>query len=389
MLSTTLPLLNQIPVSIITGFLGSGKTTFLNSLLPRPEFSRTVVIVNEFGEIGLDHLLIARPAENIVLLEGGCLCCEVRGDLVQTLLDLYSRRHDGSIAAFDQVLIETTGLSNPVPIIQSILCDGVLIDFYAMGKVITLVDAAALATQVNEFSEVVQQIAVADLLLISKADVAEPQSLAGIKTLIREINPGSPIEFVMHGVAESVDCNALFSPDPDRDRVAFLSWIERGETILLERPERLSQHLGHKQGLRSIHAGKPSLLSNIADVHSFSLRREGEISSENVVMWLNLLATMKGKNLLRLKAILNVDGKPVAIHATQTIVHEPIQLNQWPSVDRSSRFVVISRGVIRKEFELSLVHLNRREDQKHEASLINPSAYQQFLKLAEAFSPVK
>jgi G3E family GTPase len=223
----------SIPVTVLTGFLGSGKSTFLNKVFKDPAFKNALVIVNEFGEIGLDHLLIERPEENIVLLEGGCLCCEVRGDLVQTLADIYQRRSNGTLVQFDRIIIETTGLSNPVPIIQSILCDIELRPHYRLGKVITIVDSREIKSQIEKFTEAIEQVAVADLLLVSKMDIADHLSMDQLEALLRPINPGSHIAVSKQGVPENFNLKHFLGAEPLVEHTAFLEWLQRGEEFIL------------------------------------------------------------------------------------------------------------------------------------------------------------
>jgi G3E family GTPase len=369
------------PVTILTGFLGSGKTTFLNWLLTQPNMENVVVIVNEFGEIGLDHLLIATPSENIVLLEGGCLCCEVRGDLVETLTDLWEKRDAGLLAHFDKVVVETTGLSNPIPIVQTVLCDESLREKFLLSKVITLVDTVNGPAQVAKYLDAVRQIAVADVLLTSKTDLHTDHNAAeAFLETLRQLNPWiTPIP-VDHGVPRGLTPQTLLDRDQVRERDEILNSLPNDSGF--GHAGVMTGQLFQNSRLKTI---EPSLQS--LGIESFSLRRTGEISANNMVVWLNLLATMKGENLLRLKAILNVEGSPVVIHAAQTIVHEPIQLSDWPSLDRDSRFVVISNGSMRHEFEESLEAL-RSEIVSRDAgmSMIDPVAYKNFLKIAEAFS---
>jgi G3E family GTPase len=366
-----------LPVTLVTGFLGSGKTTFLNWLLSQPDAGRIAVVVNEFGEIGLDHLLIATPSENIVLLEGGCLCCEVRGDLVQTLTDLWDKREQGVVDRFDHVIVETTGLSNPVPIIQTLLCDESIRDQFGLNQVITLVDAVEFEKQLPQFVESSAQVAVGDTLLISKMDLCDsPEHVGELKALLRQINPGAAQEEVRNGIPQGLSAKQLLVEYTARAGRDFLSSIDSFMSS-----GKTGKFLFHSKTLR------PAKILSDVGIESFSLRRPGEFSATSMTIWLNLLATMKGENLLRLKAILNVEGKPVAIHATQTIVHEPVQLEHWPSDDRDSRFVVISRGNIQQAFEASLDELDA-DFLKPAATpqLIDPAAYQNFIKIAEAFS---
>jgi G3E family GTPase len=370
------------PVLIITGFLGSGKTTFLNWLLTQPEAGTMAVIVNEFGEIGLDHLLIATPVENIMLIEGGCLCCEVRGDLVQTLGDLWDRRARGEIQGFDQVAIETTGLSNPVPLIQTVLCDESVRDRYTMNKVITLVDAVNSADQMKTYADAVRQVAVADLLLVSKRDLVE-SGHAPVDALLSTANPGAHRTDVHNGKPVALQACDVLARDSQRTREDFLQWLLAGEL----QTRTASRSAGIPQHSLAGNTGTPSnSASNALGIETFSVRRPGEISATSMVVWLNMLASMKGENLLRMKAILNIQGKPVAIHAAQTIVHQPTELSDWPDDCRDSRFVVISQGSIRRDFENSLGHLDDFAPRPAVFGAIDPIAYQRFLGLAQAFS---
>jgi Ni2+-binding GTPase involved in maturation of urease and hydrogenase len=379
---------NPLPITILTGFLGSGKSTFLNALFKDPDFQKTLVIVNEFGEIGLDHLLIERPEENIVLLEGGCLCCEVRGDLVQTLGDIHRRRRSGDLAEFNRIVIETTGLSNPVPIIQSILCDIELSPHYALCKIITIVDSREIESQVTKFTEAIEQVAVADLLLVSKTDLVDHLPMDRLESILRPINPGSPIVINNRGILSNFNLNEFLQADANAEHDAFLHWLERGEHFILTNQSSQTHRSNEHSALHPMHGKGISLFSESNRIHTFSLRREGVITGNSFVVWLNLLATMKGENLLRLKAILNVEGMPVALHGTHTIIHEPIEISEWPSADRSSRFVVIANGPIQKYFERSLELLDFNVQTHSEVALINPDSYQNFLKLAESFSRV-
>jgi G3E family GTPase len=377
-----------LPVTILTGFLGSGKSTFLNALLRNPDFQKTLVIVNEFGEIGLDHLLIERPEENIVLLEGGCLCCEVRGDLVQTLGDIHQRRISGTLAEFDRIVIETTGLSNPVPIIQSILCDFELRAHYELCKVITIVDSREIQSQIEKFTEAVEQVAVADLLLVSKTDIQDHLPMDQLESILRPVNPGSPIIINNRGVLSDFNLIEFLQAESSTEHDAFMGWLDRGESFILANQSSRSPDTNVRSALHPMHGKGISLFSESNRVHTFSLRRDGMITGNSFVVWLNLLTTMKGENLLRLKAILNVEGMPIALHGTHTIIHEPIQMSEWPSSDHSSRFVVIANGPIQKQFERSLELLDFNVQTHNEVSLIDPDSYRNFLKLAESFSRV-
>jgi G3E family GTPase len=369
------------PVLIITGFLGSGKTTFLNWLLTQPGTGRIAVVVNEFGEIGLDHLLIATPVENIMLIEGGCLCCEVRGDLVQTLRDLWERRERGEIQGFDQVAIETTGLSNPVPLIQTVLCDETVRDHFSMNKVVTLVDAVNSPNQMKSYADAVRQVAVADLLLVSKRDLLGPEGSA-VDDVLTSANPGAQRADVREGAPVGLTVAEILATDEHRSRQDFLDWLYAGE-----RQARTTARAAGME-LKVLNSKAHSSLETVSKslgIETFSVQRPGEISSTSMVIWLNMLASLKGENLLRMKAILNIEGQPVAIHAAQTIVHQPVVLEEWPDDNRNSRFVVISQGSIRREFEHSLAQLDLLQPAPSPTGAIDPLAYARFINLAQAF----
>lgn len=377
----------MIPVYLLTGFLGSGKTTFLNQLLKSKELGKVVIIVNEFGEIGLDHLLVVKPTENILLLEGGCLCCEVRGDLVQTLSDLRTRRDAGEIDDFDMVFIETTGLSNPVPIIQTILCDEEIVKSFYLGKIITTIDCVEISYQLANFTEALHQVAVADTLLLTKTDLVHPNSMPDLRAKLQELNPGVTFALTINGLPEQISFRELIHLNQQNDQNAFLHWLDVGEKFVAQREieqleESMEQSSENNFSLKALYHS-PKLIPKFK-VQSFSFKREGEISKSSLVLWLNLLATLKGEKILRFKAILNVEGAPVALHATQTIVHNPIELEEWPDMDRSSRFVVISIGSIKKAFEESLALLDFHIETKPGVSLIDPKSYENFLKLTQS-----
>ena len=368
-----------LPTTLLTGFLGSGKTTFLNWLLSESDATNVAVIVNEFGEIGLDHLLIATPVENIMLVEGGCLCCEVRGDLVQTLSALLARRDSSEIPYFNRVVIETSGLANPVPIIQTLLCDEDIRDSFRLSKIITAVDVVNAQSQISQHADAIRQIAIADLLLFTKLDLSPQESLIQLRETIQVINPGAHQVDVINAKPNNVNATDLLASESLHCRESFLEWITAGENLL-----RKLNSSSRRKGLWA-----QSSLSSAAhqirslDIESFSLIRPGEIAGPNLVMWLNLLSTLKGERLLRLKAILNVEGYPIAIHAAQTIVHEPVELVSWPSEERDSRFVVISQGSIRAECEESLALLDFVAPGVQTTPIFDVEAYQKFLKLAE------
>lgn len=353
------------PVSIITGYLGSGKTTLLNRLLQDPGMARAAVIVNEFGEVALDHLLVATPNENTVLLANGCLCCTIRGDLVGTLADLLAKRGAGGIPAFDRVLVETTGLADPVPVLRTLASDETIAPRLRPGAVITMVDGVNGEAQLDDCPESVKQAAVADCLVVSKSDIAVPAALGRLRTRLTRINPGAQLlEAVRGAVAPGLLFGtALLGPATEREGVE--RWLNEGAYVNAEPAHRSGRH---RDG-----------------IHAFAIRHGAPVTGAGLAAWLNLMATLKGANLLRVKGIINVAGSAVVVHVVQSVIHEPLTLESWPSADHSTRIVFITRGMARAEIEATLPALGLDANRRPAGPAIDPAAYARFVSAAAGF----
>jgi G3E family GTPase len=357
------------PVSVITGYLGSGKTTLLNRLLRAPGMARAAVIINEFGEVGLDHLLVTAPTENTVLLANGCLCCTIRGDLVETLAGLLAQRAAGAIA-FDRVLVETSGLSDPVPILRTLASDEIVAPLVRPGAVITVVDGVNGVAQLDESPEPVKQAAVADCLLVSKTDLAGPRRVAELRRRLARINPGAAIHEVVRG---EIDPQRLFGAALDG------ACADPGQV------ERWLNEPAYARTARASYHRRGRAASHVEDIRSFAVRREGAVTAAGLMAWLNLLAALKGRNLLRVKGLVNVEGRPWAVHAVQSVIHEPLALESWPSADRDSRLVFITRDLDRSRIEATLPALELDARRRGAGAAIDPEAYARFVRAAAAF----
>ena len=357
------------PVSIITGYLGSGKTTLLNRLLRDPALANTAVIINEFGEIALDHLLVAAPSENMVLLANGCICCAVRGDLVGTLEELARKRETGDAPPFDRVLIETTGLADPVPVLQTLITDPDVGPRYRLDGVVTLVDAVHGAGQLDAHREAVKQAALADRMLITKCDVAEDETVAALEERLAQVNPAARRYRVARG---EIAPSELFGAMPERSEgTAVSGWLGHAAYVTPGgRQERLLK------GTRGPHE---------ESVKAFASYLDQPVTQAGLVAWLHLLASIRGANLLRMKGLLNVEGRPVAVHAVQTLIDEPVTLDDWPDSERRSRLVFITRDIARADIERTLDALRYDAGPRAADGGFDPRAYERFVAMARNF----
>ncbi|MGB8183127.1 MAG: GTP-binding protein [Stellaceae bacterium] len=310
------------PVTLVSGFLGSGKTTLLNALLRQPALRNTAVIVNEFGEIGLDHLLIETAFEDAILLKSGCVCCTVRGDLTDTIVSLDARVRRGEIPRFDRVAVETTGLADPAPIVAMLLEDAQLAPLVRLDRVLVTVDAVNAAAQLDANYESAKQAVLADVLVLTKTDLVLPAARAAIEARLRTLNPMAFIVAVINGAIAS---EILFASSP------------RG-SVAVPNP-----HDDHN------HDASPDHLLRHHGITSFVVTHDVPVAWSALAVWLEALAAFKGRALLRLKGLVNVAGRggPVALDVVQHLIHPPRALSRWPDADRRTRLVFITRGLDR------------------------------------------
>ncbi|MGB8840690.1 MAG: GTP-binding protein [Aliidongia sp.] len=317
---------SRLPVTVLTGFLGSGKTTILGALLRHPALARTAVIINELGEVGLDHELVRQGgAGEAILLPSGCICCTIRSDLADTLRDLFQKRVRGQGPDFDRVMIETTGLADPAPILHTLIADPITAARYVVDGVVTVIDAYNADWQLDTQREAVKQAALADRILLTKTDLADPTATARLVDRLRLINPATPIP-VLHG---AVDPALILG-------TGFTGGEQLDDWAAHEAAHDHAAHDHHDDGIRS-----------------FCLTFATPLEWDRVAGALDQLAELADGRLLRVKAILDIAGsdRPVVVHGIQHLFHPPAQLDGWAGPERTSRIVFITNGLERAPVE--------------------------------------
>jgi G3E family GTPase len=336
---------NAVPVSILTGFLGAGKTTLLNRLLKDPDLSDTAVIINEFGDVSLDHLLVEASSDGIIELSDGCLCCTVRGELVDTLADLMDRMQSGRIRPLQRVVIETTGLADPAPVLQSVIGNPILVQNYRLDGVVTVVDAVNGLSTLDNHEEAVKQVAMADRLVLSKATLASDDVIMTLKARLAALNPRAELidgDTAIAGKAELFNCG-LYDP---ATKIADVSrWLQDE----LHHDHDHDDHCDHDHHHGHHHHHHHDANRHGSDIRSFSIVHDRPIEPMALEMFIDLLRSAHGEKLLRMKAVVAMSDrpdKPLILHGVQNVFHTPQRLAAWPDPnDRRTRMVIITKGL--------------------------------------------
>lgn len=339
----------RIPVTVLTGFLGSGKTTLLQRLLSDEEGAGVAVLMNELGEVSLDHLYVQKLTETTLVLKNGCVCCSMRSDLQKGIRGLIDDRSKGTVPPFSRILIETTGLADPTPIAQTLAGDLMLRRQVRLANIITTIDAIFGAGQIDTHPESLRQAAIADRLVLTKTDIAQPEQIARAKEKIHQVNP---MAMILDANGEESLWPFLFDIDPfnpETKSTEVQTWLSRLPEIHVAGSRETESEEDHVHHYHEEHHKE-------GEIQTFAIRTEKPLNWTAFCIWLSALIHRHGPQLLRIKGLLNVPDAlgPVVLNTVQTHITPPMHLEEWPSEDRSSRIVFIVQGVSPEMVQRSL-----------------------------------
>jgi G3E family GTPase len=353
----------RLPVLLVTGFLGSGKTTLVNRLLKTRAFAHAAVVVNEYGEVSIDHVLVQAPPRRMRVIDSSCLCGHVHEEIATSLLDLYLKRDRNPQFDFDFVLIELSGLADPVPVIQNLLADRHVSPLFELKTVIAVADGVHGEEHLARHAESVKQAAVADTIVLSKTDVADRDALDRLSARLTAINPGARQLRVAQGEVSPAEILGHAGFDLSGRSEEARGWLNDASYAATVAPA----------------SADPAIAT-------FTLTHDEEITLPGFVLWMNLLAGFRGAGLLRVKGIVNVEGRPYAVQAVQTIVSEPVPLDAWPEGDdRRSRLVFITRGMDAADIRRTFAAFRFEGGRAARNMTIDPAAYARFRDTLELF----